>query len=146
MFGLSWKPLTQEEEQQLLQCIEEAERSTSGEIRVHLDKWCKTDALFKANNLFLHLEMDKTELHNGVLIYVAVNEHKFAIVGDTGINEVVPKDFWESTKDKMKTHFAAGNLVEGICSGIKEAGEQLKHYFPYQKDDENELPNEISYG
>lgn len=146
MLGLSWKPLTQKEEKQLLQCIEEAEQNTSGEIRVRIDKWCKSDALFKANNLFLSLEMDKTELRNGVLIYVAVKEHKFAIVGDVGINNVVPKDFWESTKDKMKERFAKGDIVGGICNGIKEAGEQLKQYFPFQKDDENELPNEISYG
>jgi uncharacterized membrane protein len=146
MLGLTWKPFTEEEEKKLLQCIVEAEQNTSGEIRIHLDKWCKSDVVFKANNLFLHLGMDKTELHNGVLIYVAVNEHKFAIVGDKGINAVVPENFWESTKEKMKAHFVAGNLVEGICSGIKEAGEQLKQYFPYQEDDENELPNEISYG
>lgn len=141
-----WEPLNEYQEKQVLEAIAAAELNTSGEIRVHIDKWCKTDPLFKAKNLFGHLKMEETEERNGVLIYVAMKEHKFAIVGDTGINSRVPIDFWDTTKDKMKTRFATGDVVAGICDGIAEAGEQLQAFFPYQSDDENELPNEISYG
>jgi uncharacterized membrane protein len=142
-----WEPLTPYEEKQVLDAIAAAELNTSGEIRVHIDKWCKSDPLFKAQNLFGHLKMDQTKLRNGVLIYIAKDEQKFAIVGDTGINSRVPIGFWESAKDIMKAHFAKGELVSGISNGIAEVGEQLKTFFPYQDDnDENELPNEISYG
>ncbi len=141
-----WEPLNSFEEKQVLEAIAKAELNTSGEIRVHIDKWCKTDPLFKAKNLFGHLKMDQTKQRNGVLIYIAKEEHKFAIVGDTGINSRVPIDFWDSTKDKMQAKFTPGEFVLGICTGIEEVGRQLKEIFPYQSDDENELPNEISYG
>jgi uncharacterized membrane protein len=146
MFGLNWKPLSEFEEKQVVDAIAEAEKQTSGEIRVHIDKWCKTDPIYKAQNLFNSLGLEETALRNGVLIYVAAQEHKFAIIGDVGINHVVPRNFWESTKDEMKEEFKKGNLAGGICAGIKEAGIELKAHFPYSDDDENELPNEISYG
>lgn len=147
MFGLSWHPFTEQEEQQILKAIAEAELETSGEIRVHVDKWCKTNPLYKAKNTFIHLKMDATKLRNGVLIYVAKEEHKFAIVGDVGISEKVPADFWESTKEIMRAEFVKGAIVQAITLGIAEAGKQLKTHFPYDGDtDENELPNTISYG
>ncbi|MBT6234567.1 MAG: TPM domain-containing protein [Bacteroidetes bacterium] len=141
-----WEPLAPNEEQKILKAIAAAELNTSGEIRVHIDKWCKTDPLFKAQNMFTHLKMEETEHRNGVLIYVALKEKKFAIVGDTGINARVPNGFWDSTKTKMIQEFAMGNIVSGICEGITEAGEQLQAFFPYQRDDVNELPDDISYG
>ena len=141
-----WEPLNPNQERQVQETIAAAELNTSGEIRVHIDKWCKTDPLFKAKNLFGHLKMNETKGRNGVLIYVAMKEKKFAIVGDVGINTRVPVGFWDTTKDKMKARFAEGELVAGICEGIAEAGHQLKAFFPYESDDENELPNEISYG
>lgn len=147
MFGLSWTPFSEEEEKRILQAIKQAELTTSGEIRVHIDKWCKTDPVFKAQNIFGHLEMDQTKLRNGVLIYVALKEHKFAIVGDIEIDNKVGSHFWESTKEKMKTKFKSGDVINGICDGIQEAGIQLQKFFPYdRKTDINELPDEISYG
>jgi uncharacterized membrane protein len=146
MSFFKWEPLSPYDEQKVLAAIADAELNTSGEIRVHLDKWCKTDPLFKAKNLFTHLQMDATAAGNGVLIYVAVKERKFAIVGDTGIDRVVPPHFWESTKQIIQSHLSKGNLVEGLVAGISEVGLQLKQFFPYQSDDTNELPNEISYG
>ncbi len=147
MFGFNWEPLNAHDEKRVLEAIAVAEKATSGEIRVHLDKWCKTDPVFKAKNLFTHLKMEQTEARNGVLIYVAVNEHKFAIVGDEGIDKKVGIHFWESTKDIMKAHFSKKELAKGLIYGIAEVGEQLKEYFPYQRgEDKNELPDEISYG
>ena len=141
-----WEPLAPDEEQRILRAISDAELNTSGEIRVHIDKWCKTDPVFKANNVFIELKMDATEKSNGVLVYVAKKEKKFAIVGDVGIDKVVSSDFWDSTKDLMKNSFATGDFVGGICKGIHEVGLQLKQYFPYEDGDINELPDEISYG
>jgi uncharacterized membrane protein len=146
MSFFKWEPLSEYEEQKVLQAIRAAELETSGEVRVHMDKWCKTDPVFKAKNLFLHLGMNNTVEANGVLIYIAVKEKKFAIIGDVGIDRVVPSDFWESTKDLIQKHLAQGNMVAGLEAGIAEIGKQLKHYFPYHGNDKNELSDEISYG
>ena len=136
---------TNSEEEQIRKAIEEAEKNTSGEIRISAEKHCKEDPLDKAANYFLKIGMDKTALRNGVLIYIATEDHKFAIIGDSGINQVVPADFWDSTKEAMLMHFKAGQLVEGIVTGISMAGEKLKQFFPYSDDDKNELSNDISY-
>lgn len=143
---MGWKPFNPTEESAILTAIKDAENKCSGEIRVHVDQYCKSDPMFKAKNVFNHLEMDQTELKNGVLIYVAVKDRKFSIIGDIGINEKVPEDFWESTIEIMIKEFASGNLSGGIVAGIQKAGEQLKHYFPYQNNDLDELPDDISYG
>lgn len=135
-----------EKEQELIShAIESAERFTSGEIRVCVEKTCSEDVLDRAANYFKDLGMDKTKLRNGVLIYLATEDHKFAIIGDAGINKVVPTNFWDSTKDTMLAYFKEGDLASGIVAGIKIAGEQLKTYFPYVDGDANELSNEISF-
>jgi uncharacterized membrane protein len=90
--------------------------------------------------------MNETQLQNGVLIYLAVADKKFVICGDKGINDVVSKDFWDTTKEAMSTQFKTGNFKQGLINGITRAGEQLQHYFPWQEDDTNELSNEISKG
>ncbi len=89
--------------------------------------------------------MEVTALRNGVLIYVALADKKFAIIGDEGINKAVPDDFWESTKELMLHKFKNNEIAEGISVGIIEAGKQLKKYFPYQSDDINELPDDIVF-
>ncbi|MEE1883960.1 TPM domain-containing protein [Pedobacter flavus] len=136
---------TEIEEERIANAIAEAEKATSGEIRIALDKYCEGDAYEKAIQYFSEMDMDKTRLHNGVLIYMAYEDHKFAIVGDKGINKVVPPNFWETTKVAMKAHFSAGNLADGIIAGVLLAGEELAKFFPYQGDDINELSNEIVY-
>lgn len=135
-----------EQEQQLISdAIEEAERFTSGEIRVCMEKTCSEPVLDRAANYFAKLGMDKTAKRNGVLIYLATDDHKFAIIGDSGINRLVPHDFWDSTKEAMRAHFKEGDLTGGLVSGIKLAGKQLQTYFPYLDSDIDELPNDISF-
>lgn len=90
--------------------------------------------------------MEKTKARNGVLIYVGVSDKHLAIIGDKGINTKVAPDFWNSTKELIILHFKAGEYKQGLVEGILKAGEQLKVYFPYQADDIDELPNEISKG
>lgn len=135
-----------EDEQHLIQkAVAAAEKNTSGEIRVCVEKTCSVEPLDRAVKYFTDLEMQKTKLRNGVLIYVATVDRKFAIIGDAGINKVVPADFWDATKEDMLNHFKYGNLSEGIITGITKAGEQLKKYFPYLLDDKNELPDDIAF-
>ncbi len=136
---------TDTEQEEIRKAIESAEKNTSGEIRISAEKHCKEDPLDRAANYFHKIGMDKTALRNGVLIYIATEDHKFAIIGDAGINKVIPEGFWDSTKEAMLSHFKAGNLIQGLVTGIKMSGEKLQQYFPCADDDKNELSDDISY-
>lgn len=138
--------LTQAEEQEIVAAIGKAEKNTSGEIRVHIEKETSIAAIDRAMEVFRTLNMENTQERNGVIIYVAVKSHQFAIYGDNGINEKVADDFWNCTKDVMANHFKEGNFKQGLIEGILNAGEQLKKHFPYQDNDTDELSNEISKG
>ncbi|HLV13841.1 MAG TPA: TPM domain-containing protein [Xanthomarina sp.] len=138
--------LTAQEEQEIVEAIRVAEKNTSGEIRVHLEKSSKIDAFNRAMEVFHYLKMDNTKEQNGVLIYVAVEDKTFVIYGDKGINDIVGKDFWNSTKDIIQTQFKAGNFKQGLVDGILKAGKELEKHFPWQHNDTNELPNDISKG
>src|SRR5699024_9151640 len=108
--------------------------------------YCKDELHTRAQEVFYKLNMQQTKRRNGVLIYLAVNDRKFYILGDKGIHEKVPEDFWESTKDVMQSHFKKGQFKEGLIEGILLAGRQLKKHFPHTEDDTNELSDEISRG
>ncbi len=133
------------EQELIANAIGAAEKATSGEIRIAIDKHCNGSAFERATAYFAELGMDKTAQHNGVLIYLAHEDHKFAIIGDRGIDSVVPDDFWETAQVAMKAHFLSGNIAEGIVAGVSLAGEKLALFFPYQSGDVNELPNDIIY-
>ena len=135
-----------ENEALIAKAIEEAEHQTSGEIRVHIESKCKEEVLDRAAWLFKKLKMNETKDRNGVLIYLSINDRKFAILGDSGINKVVPAGFWNEIKEMMIGHFGRGEFAVGLIHGIEQAGVQLKQYFPWQTDDTNELSDEISYG
>jgi uncharacterized membrane protein len=130
----------------IVKAVKQAELNTSGEVRVHIENTCKGDVLDRATDVFSMLKMHKTDLRNGVLFYLALKDHKFAVLGDAGINAVVPEGFWESIKEKMVEHFSKSKYALGLVEGIQMAGEKLKEHFPYQSDDVNELPDDISFG
>ena len=138
--------LGKENEKLIVEAIGRAESNTSGEIRVHIESKCKGEVLDRAAWLFKKLGMQATAARNGVLIYLSVNDRKFAIIGDSGINKVVPAGFWDDIKAMMISHFTQGEYSIGLINGIEMSGQQLKQYFPHQADDVNELPDEISYG
>ncbi|MBG6110377.1 putative membrane protein [Flavobacterium sp. CG_23.5] len=138
--------LTKEEEQAVVEAIRMAEKNTSGEIRVHIEKTTSKVPFDRALEVFNELKMNETQLKNGVLLYFAVADKKFVICGDKGIDDVVANDFWDTTKDVMATQFKKDNFKQGLIDGILMAGEQLKKHFPWSADDNNELSNEISKG
>lgn len=138
--------LSKEEEQEIVEAIRVAEKNTSGEIRVHIEKTTSKPHFDRALEVFHELKMDATELQNGVLFYFAVADKNFVICGDKGINDLVAADFWNSTKELMTAQFQQKKFKQGIVDGILMAGEQLKKYFPWSADDINELSNEISKG
>ena len=138
--------LTKEEQSKIIAAIAAAEVQTSGEIKVHIEPHCKTEPIQRAIQVFEELKMHATEQRNGVLIYLASKDHKFAIIGDKGINEKVGESFWNDVKSMMQAKFKQQDFVNGLCDGIKLSGEKLKQFFPYQSNDKNELSNEISTG
>ena len=140
------KFLTKEQQLAIVQAIADAEKATSGEIRVHLDSSCDGDVLDNAVYIFKKLKMHKTALRNGVLIYLAVDDRKYAILGDVGINTKVPDGFWDQIKETMAENFAKGDFATGLTQGIQKVGDKLKMYFPIMANDKNELSNEISFG
>jgi uncharacterized membrane protein len=137
---------SKEQQAQIVEAIKLAEKNTSGEIRIHIENQCKEDVLDRAVVIFKKLKMHKTALRNGTLIYLALADHKFAILGDTGINQKVPAGFWDSIKSGMAEKFMQSDFVGGISFGIHSIGEKLKMYFPCCEDDVNELSDEISFG
>lgn len=136
--------LTSKEEQEIIEAIRLAELETSGEIRVHLEDCCNHEATERALEVFSILKMNNTELHNAVLIYIAVHDKSFVIYGDKGIDKVVDNTFWDSTKNIIQEDFKKGQFVDGLIKGITEVGTQLKTFFPLAPNDLNELPNSIS--
>ena len=143
---MTGKTFTPEEHERILLAIKEAERDTSGEIRLFVEKHCKGDVLDRAAFIFAELKMHETALRNGVLFYLATASHKFAILGDAGINSKVPPDFWKTIKDVMKKHFVSGDFVTGLTEGLQMSGKALKTYFPFKNDDKNELSDDIVFG
>jgi len=139
--------LSKSEEEEIVNAIRTAERSTSGEIRVHIEPSSgDLDIFDRAMEVFHALKMDNTKQDNGVLIYVAVEDRNFVIYGDKGINDVVPDDFWESTKNMIVTQFKKGDFKQGLVDGIIKAGEELQKHFPWDDMDKNELSDQISKG
>lgn len=134
------------EEAEIVHAISRAEQNTSGEIRVHLEGHTALAVFDRAKEVFFDLNMDKTAQRNGVLFYLAIENKSFVIIGDEGINQKVEADFWDNIKDTVIQHFKVADFKTGLIKGILKSGEKLQAYFPYQQDDINELPNEISKG
>lgn len=136
---------SKEQQALILAAVKEAEDATSGEVRVHIETTCSGDVLDRAAWIFSKLGMQKTKERNGVLFYLAVEDKKFAVIGDGGINAKVPANFWDDVKEILQKNFREGKFTEGLSQGIILAGQQLKTHFPHQADDVNELSDEISF-
>ena len=134
------------EEADIVAAIRSAELNTSGEIRVHVEVGAQAPALEVAQRIFQELAMHETQDRNGILILLAVDRREFAILGDEGIDKVVSEEFWNEERDLLQRYFKQGKFAPGICLAIEQVGAKLKKFFPYQTDDVNELPDEISYG
>lgn len=138
--------LTDGERRVVADAISQAEKVTSGEIRIHIDEHIEEDVLDHAAYLFQELGMQHTRERNGILIYVCVADRLVAVIGDKGINERVPEGFWNGTVEVLKSHFVAGRPAEGLCEVVRLVGERLSAFFPPRTDDRNELSNEVTFG
>ncbi len=137
--------LSKEEEKEIIEAIRSAEGQTSGEIRVHIQKTLALPVYQEAAKVFLQLGMHKTERRNGVLLFIVPSKRQFAILGDTGINQVVPENFWEDCKNSIHDYFSKGQFCAGICDTLSKIGIKLAHFFPVSNDDINELNDEITF-
>jgi uncharacterized membrane protein len=146
MISIAKDFFSKEQREDIRQAILNAELDTSGEIRVHIETTCKGDVLDRAAYIFDKMNMQKTGKRNGVLFYLSVKNRRFAVIGDTGINAVVPGDFWDDLKNLLLNHFRDNHFTEGLIEGIGKVGTHLKQHFPYQTGDVNELSDEISFG
>lgn len=138
--------LTPAEHARVRAAIAEAESRTSGELRVHLEDLCQEDVLDHAAFIFDELGMHRTAARNGVLIYISVGDHRMAVIGDAGINAVVPAGFWNDVLGVLRLHFAAGRNADGLCEAVHMVGAKLRAHFPRGSADRNELPDDISIG
>jgi len=140
---------SRKERKSILDSIRRAEMQTSGEVRVHLERQLRGETeeekFQHAKEIFEKLGMTKTEARNGVLILLGIKSKRFFVLGDTGIHEKVPGGFWDEIVHEMTAFFKEDRFAEGIREGIARIGEKLKTYFPYERDDVNELPDEISF-
>ena len=134
------------DEERVVTVIGEVESKATAELRVHVERQCHIDVMDRAVEVFANLHMHQTRYRNGVLLYIAYEDHKFAIIGDVGINARVGKDFWKHEQELLTSHFSKGEYTEGICQCLQEVGKELTKYFPYEPEDTNELPDNISYG
>lgn len=138
--------ITPESKSRIEEAIRLAENGTSCELRVHLENKCPEDVMDRAAFIFAELDMHKTRFRNGVVIYIALEDRKVAILGDAGINECMEPNSWEHIRNRMIHYFKENNLEAGIIEAIKLVGEKIQHFFPIQKDDRNELPNIVTTG
>jgi uncharacterized membrane protein len=138
--------LNSDERKRVAQAIGEAERLTSGEIRVHIEEHIEEDVLDHAAFVFEELGMQHTAERNGILIYVSVADRLVAVIGDKGINDRVPSGYWNGIVGLLKLHFAAGRHADGLCEAVYQVAAKLQEFFPRRSDDRNELSNEVSYG
>ena len=136
---------TREQQDQIRAAIKEAEETTSGEIRVHIETSVAGNVLDRAAWIFKRIGMHNTAERNGVLYYLAVTNRKFAVIGDEGINARVKAGFWDEVKVLLEENFNDGKFTEGLVKGILLTGLQLKEHFPHRKNDINELPDDISF-
>jgi uncharacterized membrane protein len=149
---LPWKKqkefFSEEEKQQLVAAVQQAEKRTSGEIRIFVESRCRfVDPVDRAKELFLQLGMAQTKERNATLIYIAFEDHQLAILGDEGIHQKVGQHYWEEEVATMIREFRSEHVVDGICNVVKDIGEALTQHFPYNSEtDKNELPDEIVFG
>lgn len=135
--------LTPEEAGRVEGAIQEAERQTSGEIRVVISRTARGDPLEAARERFARLRMHETQERNAVLVFLAVTDRRFAILGDEGIHRLVGQEGWDHLRDGMAARFREDDFAGGLAYAVAEIAQVLREHFPWHEGDVDELPNEI---
>lgn len=138
---------TAEQQQQMVEAIQHAEKKTSGEVRVFVESKCKyVDPVDRAKEVFFSLKMENTKDRNAVLLYLALQDKQLALFADEGIYQRLGADYWNAEVKKIIAAFTKDDYTGGICLCVKNIGEALRQQFPYELADKNELPDEIIFG
>ncbi len=139
---------SEKEREQIVEAIREAERMTSGEVRIFIENHCTyVNPIHRAQEIFWNLKMYETAQRNGVLVYIAMKDHQLAVYGDEGIHQKVGSEFWNKEVQHMLNEFREAHYAEGLATIIRDIGEALTLHFPYdEKGDKNELPDDIVFG
>jgi uncharacterized membrane protein len=138
---------TAEQQKQMVHAIQEAERNTSGEVRVFVESRCKyVDPVDRAKEIFFNLKMDQTRDRNAVVFYIAIDDHQLALFADEGIYQRLGADYWNKEVKVIISDFSKDDILGGICRCVTDIGNALKEQFPYETSDKNELPDEIIFG
>jgi uncharacterized membrane protein len=147
-FGKKKQFFTPEQQAKMVEAIKEAERNTSGEVRVFVESRCEyVNPVDRAQEIFFNMQMEKTKDRNAVLLYMAIDDHQLALFADEGIYTRLGKEFWDAEVKKIISEIKKDHLVEGICEIVLDIGEALRQQFPYDREvDKNELPDEIIFG
>jgi len=137
-----------EEQEKIINAIRDAERQTSGEVRLYIENKCRfVDPLDRAAEIFFQLKMQETADHNAVLVYVAKKHRQLAVFADEGIYKQAGAGFWDNAVLDMLREFKNENYAEGLVEVIQKIGDSLKTHFPYNAAaDKNELPDDIVFG
>lgn len=129
--------------------IKEMEKTTAGEICVSIKE--KRSLLEKRKSLrelaekeFFKLGVANTKDKTGILIFLLLEDRKFYILADSGINAKVQQETWDKIKDEMQHKFSKGEFCKGLIFGVDEVGKILNRHFPVRPDDTNELSNKIT--
>lgn len=140
--------LNEEDTKMVVKAIRHAEQSTSGEVRVFIEKHCSwMDAMDRAGEIFYSLKMQETSLRNAVLVYIAIKDKQLAVFGDEGIHNKVGTAYWNQVVTDMLYNFNKNDYGKGLAECVIQVGDALKKHFPYDKEtDKNELPDEIVFG
>ncbi len=148
MWVLSRRKLLKKiDRERIKKAIEDAERLTSGEVRVSVSTYFRGDVRKVAEKAFARMGMSQTKERNGILFFIVPSRRRFVILGDEGIHAKVGQEFWECLSTIMSQKFKNREFTEGLVFGIEEAGKMLATHFPYNPEtDVNELSNEIDFG
>ncbi len=138
---------TTEQQHQMVQAVQQAEKNTSGEVRIFVESKCEyMDAVDRARDIFFSLKMEKIKDRNAVLLYMAIDDRQLALFADEGIYQRLGQEYWDREAKKMIDSFTKNDYTGGVCVVVEEIGQALKKEFPYQSTDKNELPDQIVFG
>ncbi len=148
LFGMSRAALRRKvDAARVKEAIEQAERRTSGEIRVSVSTFFWGDVRKVAEKAFDRLGMTATRDRNGVFFFVVPSRRRFVVLGDRGIHEKVGDEFWEKVAAAVSEKFRQGDFTGGLVHGIETVGEELALAFPYDRTgDTNELSDDVDFG
>jgi uncharacterized membrane protein len=129
----------------LVRAIQAAEEGNRGEVRVHVEPRCpREDPLDRAAELFAELGMSGTAADTGVLLYVATDDHRCAVVAGQGVLGAEDEGFWQGVADAIANGYGRNDPLAGFEMALLRIGELLRRAAPGKDVRGNELPDRVT--